>query len=132
MAVSDLYVVQYLLDSTRPANNPLTWQQDDSGAWHAEVNGVSLTLFHTHTMGWSGLCLSFKGVEDAVAYIEEPRPSSFFGRHYRHSDDLRLAESIQALADAVSSQCVQRKTRAWDLRDSLREALYRRVLFGGQ
>lgn len=131
MAVSDLYVVQYLLDATRPGLSPLCWRQDGAGAWRATLNEVQISLFHTHTMGWSGLCLGLHGAEDAATYIQEPRPVSFFGRQYRCDDDLLLADSLHALSAAVSAQCAERQARALDSRDSIREVLFRRVVFGG-
>ena len=73
--------------------------------------------------------MSFRSGDD-IAYIEEPKQSSFFGRNYRNEEDMRLAEAMQALADAVAAQCGARRVRAWDLRDSIRESLYRQVLFG--
>ena len=129
MAVTDLYVAQHLLSATVEDGEPLRWVANGSGAYRTTAHGVDLELFHTHTMGWSGLCLSFKN-GDNIAYIEEPKPSSFFGRNYRNEEDMHLAEAIQALADAVAAQCGARRTRAWDLRDSMRESLYRQVLFG--
>jgi hypothetical protein len=129
MAVTDLYVAQHLLSATLDRDEPLYWAADESGAYHAEAHGVVLALFHTHTIGWSGLCLSFKKGGD-LTYIEEPKPTSLFGRHYRHEEDMRLAEALQALADAVAAQCSERRNRAWDLRESIRESLFRQVLFG--
>ncbi|HEY3442037.1 MAG TPA: hypothetical protein VGK29_14860 [Paludibaculum sp.] len=129
MAVTDLYVAQYLLSATLEKEETLRWISNDSGAYRSTAHGVDLEMFHTHTMGWSGLCLSFRNGDD-MAYIEEPKPSSFFGRNYRNEEDQRLAEAMQALADAVASQCGARRMKAWDLRDSIRESLYRQVLFG--
>lgn len=129
MAVTDLYVAQYLLSATLDKEEPLQWVSNETGTYHAAAHGVEVELFHTHTMGWSGLCLSFQNGEGA-AYIEEPKPSSFFGRNYRHQEDMQLAEAMQALADAVAAQCGARRIQAWDSRDTIRESLYRQVLFG--
>lgn len=129
MAVTELYVAQHLLSATLEKGRPMRWTCNESGAYRTAANGVDLELFHTHTVGWSGLCLSFQSGDD-IAYIEEPKPSSFFGRNYRTEEDMRLAEAMQALADAVAAQCSARRVRAWDLRESIRESLYRRVLFG--
>ncbi|MBN9662740.1 MAG: hypothetical protein J0H49_31365 [Acidobacteria bacterium] len=128
MAVSDLYVAQFLLDATQAAQPPLEWQLEDGGVYSAHLNGVRLSLFHARTMGWSGLCLSFSR-GDEVAHIEEPRPVALFGRKFRNEDEERLAGALKELARAISSQCHLRKMRAWDLRDSIRESLYRRILF---
>jgi hypothetical protein len=128
MAVSDLYVAQFLLDATQTSQAPLEWQADEGGSYCAHLNGVRLNLFHSRTMGWSGLCLSFSR-GDEVAYIEEPRPVALFGRKFRSDDEERLADALKELARSVSTQCHARKLRAWDLRDSIRESLYRRILF---
>ncbi len=128
MAVSDLYVAQFLLDATQTAHAPLEWQVEEGGSFFAHLNGVRLSLFHSRTMGWSGLCLSFSR-GDEVAYIEEPRPVALFGRKFRNEDDQRLSVALKDLSRSVSAQCHARKLRAWDLRDSIRESLYRRILF---
>ncbi|WP_321473005.1 hypothetical protein [uncultured Paludibaculum sp.] len=128
MAVSDLYVAQYLLDATQAAESPLVWQAEDGGSFSTHLNGVKLSLFHARTLGWSGLCLSLSRGEE-VTYVEEPRPVALFGRKFRTDDDERLSAVIQHLAHAVSRQCQARKLRAWTLRDSIRESLYRRILF---
>lgn len=128
MAVSDLYVAQFLVEATQAADGALEWQVDDAGSYYTHLNGVRLSLFHSRTMGWSGLCLSF--TRDAeVAYIEEPRPVALFSRKFRSDEDLCLSDALKDLARAVSSQCHARKIRAWNLRDSIRESLYRRILF---
>lgn len=129
MAVTDLYVAQYLLSATLEHERPLHWVSNESGAYRTAAHSVELELFHTHTMGWSGLCLSFRNGAD-TAYIEEPKPSSFFGRNYRNEEEMRLAQALQALADAVAAQCSARREQGWDPRDSTRESLYRQVLFG--
>ncbi|MGJ5815401.1 hypothetical protein [Paludibaculum fermentans] len=128
MAVSDLYVAQFLLDATQTPQAPLEWLVEEGGSFSAHINGVRLSLFHSRTMGWSGLCLSFSR-GDEVAYIEEPRPVALFGRKFRNDDDQRLAAALKDLYQSVSSQCHARRLRAWDLRDSIRESLYRRILF---
>ncbi|MBI4891239.1 MAG: hypothetical protein HY821_11495 [Acidobacteria bacterium] len=130
MPVDDLYFVRYLLQSTQPGEGCIFWQEADSGSWRAEINGVKVSLFHTHEMGWSGLCLSLSGSDGNPVYIEEPKPSSFFGRRYRQNDQLLLAEAIRALADAISGQCHSRRRRALEEPEALREALFRKVLFG--
>jgi hypothetical protein len=129
MAVTDLYVARYLLDSTQAKREPLPWQPAEGGGYAAEIHGVRLGLFHSHSMGWSGLCLSFTRGDD-VTYIEEPRITGIFGRTYENEDERQLAEALRELWQAVSRQHHDRKTRAWRLRQSIREALYQQVLFG--
>jgi hypothetical protein len=130
MAVTDLYVAQFLLDATSAGLDSLVWQLEDSGIYWVIVNGVRIALFHSHTMGWSGLCLSFKR-GDQTTEIEEPRYASVFGRRYRDEDDRTLAETLRALASAVSSQYATRRAFAVTQREPIRESLFRRVLFGG-
>ena len=60
MAVTDLYVAQYLLSATLEQQAPLRWFSNEAGAYHADAHGVELELFYTHSMGWTGLCLSFR------------------------------------------------------------------------
>jgi len=130
MAITDLYLVQYLLDATSGMQDPLVWSLDDAGAYLALVHGVRLMLAHSHTMGWSGLFLSLTQGEEVV-YVEEPRFHGLFARKYRDEDDRRLAECMQALATAVAQQCSARRLKLWTQRDSNRQSLYQRVLFGG-
>jgi hypothetical protein len=130
MPVSDIYVAQFLLDATCAGLDALVWQMEDSGIYWVIVNGVRIVLFHSHTMGWSGLCLSFRLGEE-VTQIEEPRYATVFGRRYRDEDDRTLAETLRSLARAVKSQCVERRAKAATQREPIRESLFRRVLFGG-
>lgn len=129
MAVTDLYVAKYLLDSTQGLRAPLSWQSGEGGGYAAEIHGVRLGLFHSHSMGWSGLCLSFTRGDDVI-HIEEPRTAGIFGRNYESEDDRQLADALQELWQAVARQYCDRKTQAWRLRQSIRETLYQQVLFG--
>jgi hypothetical protein len=130
MPITDLYLVQYLLDATCGLSEPLQWSADEAGAYLALVHGVRLMLGHSHTIGWTGLYLSLTRGEEVV-YVEEPRFQGLFGRKYRDEDDRRLAESIRALASAVTEQCRARRLKAWTQRDSNRQSIYQLVVFGG-
>jgi hypothetical protein len=129
MAVTDEYVVQFLLNATQASGEGIAWQPGEAGGYGAEVNGVRITLFQAHSMGWSGLCISLMRGAD-VAQIEEPRPASMFGRKYGSEDERQLAATMQELGGAISRQCHAREARAWQLREKIRETLYRQVLFG--
>jgi hypothetical protein len=129
MAVTDQYVVQFLLQATQASEDAIPWQMTESGGYWAEVNSVRLALSHSYTKGWSGLCLSFVRGADA-AYIEEPRPSSIFGRSYRSEEERRLAETLHELGSAICIQCHARQVNAWQSREQTRETLYHLVLFG--
>ncbi|MGC4049779.1 MAG: hypothetical protein QM757_09730 [Paludibaculum sp.] len=128
MAVSELYIAQFLLEATQASDGPLQWHLLDGGSYCTQLNGVRLTLFHSRSMGWSGICLSFSQ-GDEVTYIEEPHPVTLFSRKFSSDDDMHLSDTLNGLARAVSSQCNARKVKAWGLRDSIRESLFRRVLF---
>lgn len=128
MAVSDLYVAQYLLEATQAVESPLAWLADEAGSYSTHLNGVKLSLFHARTLGWTGLCLSLSRGEE-VTRIDEPRPVALFGRKFRTDDEKRLSEAMQELDRAVAGQCQARRKRAWTLRESIRESLYRQILF---
>jgi hypothetical protein len=130
MPVDDLYLVRYLLQCTQPGEGCLFWHETETGSWRAAINGVSISLFHTHEMGCSGLCLSLSGADGTPIYIEEPKPIAQLGCRYRQNDQLLLAEAIRALADAVSEQCASRIHPAMEEPEALREALFHRVLSG--
>ncbi|GEM_PF-6046405 len=129
MAVSEVYLIRFLVQATEDAQDALQWRSGESSEFRAEVNGVRLGLFHVHSVDGSHLCLRLSNGEDRT-FIEEPRSVSIFGGRYRTEEERSLAESMQALAECVARQCAHRNTRAWDLRDSIREGLYRQVLFG--
>jgi hypothetical protein len=129
MAVTDEYVVQFLLNATQASGEGIAWQPGEAGSYAAEVNGVRIALFSTHSTGGSGLCISLMRGADS-AQIEEPYPASMFGRKYGSEDERRLAEAMQELGRAISRQCHARQARAWQLREKIRETLYRQVLFG--
>ena len=129
MGVSDLYVARYVLEATGNRQSPLPWQAERGGAYTSEMNGVRLSLFRARTLGWSGICLGFSSGDETTC-IEEPHGFGLFGRRYRNDDERGLADTLNALARAVASQCYERQVRAHDLRETIRDGLYHRVLFG--
>jgi hypothetical protein len=131
MAVTDLYIVCYLLDATRGAKNPLPWRAVEEGEYSAEINGVRLLLCQNQSVGWSGLRLTFTHGEDVIC-IDEPQYSTLLSRRYASEDHRCLAEALRELGLAVTRQCLARRTRAWTLRESIRESLYNLVIFGGR
>jgi hypothetical protein len=131
VAVTDLYIVDYLLDATRGAKNPLSWRAVDEGGYSSEINGVSLKLCQDLSLGWSGLRLTFTHGEDVIC-IDEPKYSTLISRKYASEDDRCLADALRELGRAVTNQCHARRTRAWTLRESIRESLFNLVIFGGR
>jgi hypothetical protein len=129
MAVTDLYVVQFLLQATQASEDAVPWQTAEVGGYWAEVNGVRLALSESHWKGGSGLCLTFTRGAD-IACIEEPRTASLFGRRYNTEDERRLAETLIELGRAICVQHRARQVHARESREQTREALYRLVLFG--
>lgn len=129
MAVTDLYVVQFLLQATQASEDAIPWQTSEVGGYWAEVNGVRLTLSENHWKGGSGLCLTFARGADTVR-IEEPQTVSLFGRKYNSEDERRLAETLTELGRAICIQNRARQVHAHESREQTREALYRLVLFG--
>jgi hypothetical protein len=127
MAVSDLYLVQFLIQSTQECE--LQWLAGEASEFRAELNEVRLCLFSVHATDGARLCLRIS--RDAKrTFIEEPRNTSIFGTRYRSDEDRSLAEALRFLAEIVSRQCALRRAEDWDLRESIRENLYRQLLFG--
>lgn len=129
MAVSDLNLIRHLLQATQGAPEPLRWRRRGPGEFHATLNGVRLSLSLMQSESGFLRCLSLSNGAEKTR-IEEPPNEAPFGSKYRGEEDQLLAESLQLLMESVAEQCAPKRSSAWDLRDSIREALFNRVLFG--
>lgn len=129
MAVSDLHLVRHLIQATEDERNPLRWRRRGPGEFLARVNGVKLSLSFRQSGEGSVRCLC---VSDGPTrtLIEEPPNEAPFASRYRSEEDRLLAESLQLLMERVSGHCAPRRASSWDFRDSIREALFQRILPG--
>ena len=129
MAVSDLNLVRHLIRATGDEQERLHWRRHGPGGFRAQLNGVRLSLFHAQFREGSrlGLALS-KGNERAC--IVEPRNDAPFGSKYSTEEDRLLAESLQLLMECVAVRCIRPEKPSWEPRDSIRDALFNRILPG--
>ena len=129
MAISELYVVQHLLQQTVAERDGLRWEQKGSGGYVTQLNGVSIHFAQVESNIGSRLYITFKdGVHKSD--IAEPINRGIVRTRYESEDQRQLAEEMRALADAISRQCADRELAAIKYRAAHREALFRRLLFG--
>ncbi len=129
MAVSDLSLVRHLIQATESGQEPLRWRCRGPCEFRAQLNGVRLSLAHMQSREGSRLCLCLSDGSERTR-IEEPRNEALFGTRYRGEEERLLAESLQLLMELVAGRCASKKARSWDLRDSVRDSLFNRILFG--
>ena len=77
MPISDAYVVEYLLQSTRASTRQIVWRERESGGYAASVNGVELELDTMWGRSESLLYVSLSCVAERVL-IAEPRNIGVF------------------------------------------------------
>ncbi len=130
MPVSDLYLVQYLIQSSQEDETSLVWRESEASEFRAELNGVSLSLFSAHSSDGSRICLRLSRTGQR-AYIEEPHSVGLISVRYRNEEDRSLAEALRLLAQIASNQCTHRRAAEFDHRESIRESLFQQLLFGG-
>ena len=129
MAFPDLNLVRHLIQVTEDELEPLRWRRRGPGEFRAEINGVKLSLSRMQSKESSLLCLCLSNGAERTR-VEEPQNEAPFGTKYRSEEERLLAESLQLLMERVAARCEPKRARAWDLRDSIRDALFNRILFG--
>ena len=133
--ISDVYIVESLLQSTQARPKPLRWNESDTSGYatpgyFAQVGAVRIELNCTQGITGSRLCLTLSDEHDKV-YVQEPEPAGLFGRKFRCEDEGRLARAIRQLRSAVVRQCRLREVRAAEEAESTRERIFSQLLFGG-
>jgi hypothetical protein len=133
--ISDVYIVESLLQSTEALPEPLRWTEvgPSGGATDAhvcQVGGVRITLNFVPGTAGCRLWLTLSDENDNV-HVREPEPVGLFGRKYKNDDERRLAKAVQHLRSAVLRQCRLRKVQAAEQAESVRERIFRQLLFGG-
>ena len=133
--ISDVYIVESLLQDAGTVTRPVLWRKLDSksSAGHSYltwVSGVQIALDSVESITGSRICLTLSIGDDKV-YIHEPESTGLFGRKYSNEDGRRLASALRQLRATVSRQCQQRETRAAENTEAIRERIYSQLLFGG-
>jgi len=129
MAISDIYLVQNLLQATKAIPRQIAWHEKDSGGYISEIKGVRLDLGLAYSTCGSQVYLVLSRRLDKVS-IEEPLTIGFLRPAYRSEDHRRLAELMKELASAVARQCSFRTAEAVQEIERTRESIYRQLLFG--
>lgn len=129
MAVSEGYVIEYLLRETEAGPANVEWLEGEAGGYSTIFNLVRLQLYSVQSMSGVRLCLEF-GLGHDTVYIQEPCKVAIFGRQYRNEDEERVAELLHLLSAAVARQVRQRHEEAMAMETEIRESIFRRLLFG--
>ena len=125
--VSEMYVVQFLLQNTVDAAPALAWFEKEQGGYIAHVSGVQVELHWEHSVIGSRVVLSFARSMERVS-IGEPHAATLSGK-YRNGDQRRMAEMMRSLAAAVASQCANREVQPVEVKERIKNSIFRQVLF---
>jgi hypothetical protein len=131
MALTDIFLVQYLVQETEAGVDTLRWKELESGGYESELNGVRMELAESHSRAGAFLCLTLSAGTDRI-HVVEPQSTSVFGRKYKNEDQARLAELLRQLDKAVTAQCERRRQYAAKQSEEIRQRILHRVVFGAE
>jgi hypothetical protein len=131
MALTDVFLVQYLVQETEAGVDTLRWKEMESGGYESELNGVQLRLAESHTRTGAVLCLTLTAGGERI-HIFEPQSTSVFGRKFKDQDQGRLADLLRQLDKAVTAQCESRRQYAATHAGEIRQRILHRVVFGAE
>ena len=127
--ISELYVLEYLLQNTVAAGSPLSWRPREPGGFVTSHGGVEVRLDRERTVAGSRIVVALWSDGD-LFYIAEPWHLAF-GSRSRSDDEGRLGQLIRKLEAAVAGQCA-RHSEPPPEDDSRKLRLFRQLLFGEQ
>jgi len=131
VAISDSYVVQYLLQESSGAHPRVVWREQPSdGAGFVTLSGeVQIDLENTCSRAGSYLLLRFRHADDEFI-IREPAGRGWFARKFANEEDRCLASIIRNLMRAAAQQCSRRHLNAIENAEQARNRVYLQLLFG--
>ena len=129
MALTDIFVTQFLLQETEATVDGVCWRELDSGGYQAQLNGVTVLIEQSHTRAGAFLCLTIVSGAEKI-YITEPRSTSIIGRKYASEDERTLAELLRTLMKGAAAQCEQRRRRSAEQAEEIRQDILQRLVFG--
>ena len=129
MALTDIFVTQYLLQGSEAAVDTICWRELDSGGYEAAVNGVTVQLDQCHDRAGTYVCLTIVAGPEKV-FIAEPRSTSIIGRKYRSDDERALADLVRRLQKVIEAQCAERRRRAATHAEEIKQEIFHRLVFG--
>ncbi len=127
MAISDSYVVQYLLETTLTQPQGMRWEQTEGG-FRAEIRGVAVEfdIVPSRTGDRLFLTLSYGGRRTCIA---EPLDVGLLNSKYESEDQRNLAGLMRELIRGVARQCADRAADPAEPDGRAREVVLRRLLF---
>ena len=129
MALTDIFVTQYLLQGSEAAVDTICWRELDSGGYEAVVNGVTVQLDQCHDRAGTYVCLTILAGPEKV-FIAEPRSTSIIGRKYSSDDHRTLADLVRRLHNVAEAQCAERRRRAASRTEEIKQEIFHRLVFG--
>ena len=126
MPISDNYVVQYLLESSRNRARGLAWQERDSG-YATRLHELDVQLENVPNTAGARLCLTISSPPERV-YIFEPRRTGVFSMKFENDEQENLARLLHELWQAAAQQCIARQNRSPEMNERLRQILFRRLI----
>lgn len=130
MAISDTYLVQFLVQETTAAKGGLVWREKESEGYVAQNHGVRIELDHVMSRGGSRRQLTLAFEEERI-FLLEPTNTGILTEQYANEEAWRLVQLLRELNLAVSRQCAARRNRGEQAMSRVREAMYRRVIGAG-
>ena len=129
MALTDIFVTQYLLQGSEATVDTICWRELESGGFETGINGVTVQITECHDRSGSYVCLGILTGPEKV-YIAEPRSTSIIGRKYKSDDDRTLAELVRKLYKLAEAQCTERRRRSVSRTEEIKQEIFHRLVFG--
>jgi hypothetical protein len=129
MRLSELYVLQYLVQSTESPRDPLCWQELEGGGYWAEISGVRVELNEDQGVSVGRLYITFSNGPEQVI-VTEPRSPGLFSTKYKDEDQRHLAELMRMLSRLITTQCARRRIHSIEHSEELRQEIFHRLVFG--
>ena len=129
MALTDVFVIQYLLQGTEATVDTICWRELESGGFETDLNGVAFQIDRCHDRAGAYVCLTIVAGPEKI-FIAEPGSTSFIGRKYKTEDDATLADVVRLLFKTVELQCADRRRRSAQRAKEIRQELFHRLVFG--
>ena len=129
MALTDIFVTQYLLQGSEATVDTICWRELESGGFETGIHGVTVQIAECHDRAGSYVCLSILAGPEKV-YIAEPRSTSIIGRKYKSDDDRMLADLVRRLHKVVDAQCAERRRRSASRVEEIKQDIFHRLVFG--
>ena len=129
MALTDIFVTQYLLQGSQASVDTICWRELESGGYETAINHVTVQIDQCHDRAGAYVCLTVVSGPEKV-FIAEPRSTSIIGRKYKNEDDRTLAELVRKLHKVVEAQCAERRRRSADRVEEIKQEIFHRLVFG--